>query len=182
MSNQQNIDIFFQNFLHRVEAVNERLPGIIGTEVINSALDNFKDESFFGEKWPARKDKKKNTRKLLVKTGQLQRSPRIVRSQPGLVRVGSDVAYAAVHNNGEEINRAARSETFIRNRHKTGKKGKMFGGMGAFSKGTTPGQGQTYKAYSYSMPTRKFLGSHPKLKVKLEQIIKDEFITELKSI
>ncbi|WP_164126098.1 phage virion morphogenesis protein [Sphingobacterium luzhongxinii] len=181
MSNQQNIDAFFQNFLQKVEAVNQRLPDIIGTEVINSTLDNFKDESFFGQKWPARKDKK-NTRKLLIKTGTLQRSPRIVRSQPGLVTVGSDVPYAAVHNNGEEINRAARSETFIRNRYKTGKKGKMFGGMGAFRNGTTLGQGQTYKAYSYSMPMRKFLGSHPKLKAKLEQTIRDEFITELKSI
>lgn len=181
MSNQQNIDAFFQNFLRKVEAVNQRLPDIVGTEVINSTLDNFKDEAFFGEKWPARKDKK-NKRKLLVKSGALQRSPRVVRSQPGLVSFGSDLPYASIHNNGGEINRAARSETFIRNRYKTGKKGKMFGGMGAFSKGTTPGQGQTYKASSYNMPMRKFLGSHPKLKVKLEQIIKDEFITELKSI
>ncbi|HMR18392.1 MAG TPA: hypothetical protein PKA53_03750, partial [Sphingobacterium sp.] len=76
------------------------------------------------------------------------------------------------------INRAARSETFIRNRHTTGKKGKMFGGMGAFKKGTTPGQGQTYKAYSITMPVRKFLGPHPKLKQHLETVIKDEFIKE----
>lgn len=175
MSNQQNIDAFFQNFLHRVEAVNQRLPDIVGTEVINSTLDNFKTESFFGDKWPKRKDKK-NTRKLLINTGTLQRSPRIVRSQPGLVVVGSDVPYAAVHNNGGEINRNARSETFIRNRYKTGKK------KGAFKRGTTLGQGFTFKASTYNMPMRKFLGSHPKLKTHLEQVIKEEFINELKGI
>lgn len=176
MSNSQNISNFFQNLQQRIVAVNQRLPDIIGTEVINSAVDNFRDESFFGDKWPARKDKK-NTRKLLVKSGALQRSPRIVASQPGLVVVGSDISYAAVHNNGGEINRNARSETFTRNRYKTGKK------KGAFKRGTTlGGQGFTFKASSYNMPMRKFLGTHPKLKVQLEQVIKEEIIKELNSI
>ncbi|WP_144243354.1 phage virion morphogenesis protein [Sphingobacterium sp. ML3W] len=179
MSNQQNIEQFFAQFQAKVNSVQQRLPDIIGTEVVNSSLDNFRSESFFGNKWPVRKDKK-NTRKLLVKTGALQRSPRIVSSMIGHVVVGSDIPYASVHNNGDMINRAARSETFIRNRYKTGKKGKMFGGMGAFSKGTTAGQGQSYKAYSYSMPIRKFLGSHPKLKSHLEAVIKQEFTNEFK--
>jgi len=171
MSNQQNIEAFFQAFQQKVDAINQRLPDIIGTEVVNSALDNFRDESYFGEKWKPRKDRK-NTRKLLVKTGALQRSPRIVRSQPGLVVVGSDVPYAAVHNNGGTIDRTARSETFVRNRFKRGTK------KGLFRKGTTLGQGFTFKAYSYSMPQRQFLGPHPKLKAHLQQVIKDEFTKE----
>ncbi len=178
MSNQQNIDAFFADFTRRVEEVKRILPDIVGTEVVNSAQDNFRTESFFGEKWPARKDKK-NKRKLLVKTGALQRSPRIIQSMPGLVSVGSDVPYAEVHNEGGVINRSARSETFIRNRYKTGKKGEMFGGMGAFRKGTTAGKGQTYKAYSYSMPMRKFLGNHPKLKRHLEDTIKEVVLEKL---
>lgn len=176
MSNSQNIDIFFQNFRQRVEAVNQRLPNIIGTEVINSVIDNFRDESFFGDKWPARQNKK-NTRKLLIKSGNLQRSPRIVRSQPGLVVVGSDIPYAALHNNGGEINRNARSETFTRNRLKKGKN------KGRFTRGTNPNkQGFTFKASSYNMPMRKFLGAHPKLKAQLETVIKTEFINELNNI
>lgn len=179
MNNQQNIQEYFREFQRKVDAVQQRLPAIIGTEVVNSALDNFRSESYFGEKWQPRKDKK-NKRKLLIKTGALQRSPRVITSMIGHVTVGSDIEYASVHNNGETINRAARSETFVRNRYKTGDKGKMFGGMGAFKKGTTPGQGQTYKAYSYSMPTRKFLGPHPKLKRHLEQEIKKEYENEFK--
>ncbi|SMG35597.1 phage virion morphogenesis protein [Sphingobacterium psychroaquaticum] len=175
MSNQQNIEQFFHAFQQKIEQAQQRLPDIIGTEVLNSALDNFRDESFFGDKWPARKDKK-NTRKLLVKTGALQRSPRVIRSQPGLVTVGSDVPYASVHNNGEEISRNARSETFIRNRHTKGKK------KGLFSRGITRGQGFSFKAYTYSMPRRRFFGAHPKLKEHLQQIIKEEFQNALKGI
>lgn len=175
MSNQQNIADFFADFERRVNYVKEALPEIVGTEVVNSALDNFKTESYFGEKWQERKDKK-NKRKILVgKTGDLRRSPRIITSSPGLVNVGSDVPYAEVHNDGGKINRASRSETFVRNRFKTGTK------KGKFKKGTTDGQGQTYKAYSYSMPTRKFLGPHPKLKAHLQETIKDFTFEHLKN-
>lgn len=173
MSNQQNIEQFFQAFQRRIEAVNQKLPGIIGTEVINSATDNFRSESYFGKKWPKRKDKK-NTRKLLVKTGTLQRSPRIIRSQPGLIAVGSDVPYAPIHNNGGNINRAARSETFVRHRYKSGKR------KGLFKRGTTTGQGFTFKNYSINMPRRQFLGAHPKLKSSLQNIIKEEIESAFK--
>lgn len=166
MSNQQNIADFFKDFERRVNYVKEALPEIVGTEVVNSALDNFKTESYFGEKWKERKDKK-NKKKLLVNTGTLQRSPRVILSSPGMVTVGSDVPYAEVHNDGGMISRASRSETFIRNRYKNGSK------KGRFKKGTTDGQGQTYKAYSYSMHMRKFLGPHPKLKAHLQETIKD---------
>lgn len=151
------------------------LPDLIAVETVNSALDNFKTESFFGEKWPERKDKK-NRRKLLVKTGRLQRSPRVIMSSVGHVVVGSDVPYADVHNNGETIRRASRSETFVRNRYKIGSK------KGKFKRGTTTGQGLSFRAYSYSMPMRKFLGPHPKLKTELEKIIKQEFIKRINRI
>lgn len=179
MSNQQNIDLFFQQFAHRMQTVQQKLPTVIGTEVVNSALDNFKSESYFGEKWQPRKDRK-NKRKLLVRTGQLLRSPRIVRSSPGMVVVGSDVPYSAIHNNGGATNRAARSETFVRNRYKTGAKGRMFGGMGAFKKGTTAGRGQTYKSYVINMPRRQFLGAHPHLQKRLKNIIKQEVLDTFK--
>lgn len=167
MSNQQNIDVFFQQFAHRIQAAQQKLPDIIGTEVINSAADNFREEAYFGEKWKPRKDKR-NKRKLLVKSGILHRSPRVVRSQPGLVIVGSDVPYAAIHNDGGSINRAARSETFVRNRVKRGAR------KGSFRRGTTAGRGQTYRSYTINMPRRRFLGAHPVLKKKLEGVIKQE--------
>src|SRR5690606_31097120 len=121
MSNQQNIEQFFSEFTRKVEAVQQRLPDILGTEVVNSAADNFKDESYFGHKRPKRRHKK-NPRKLLAKTRTLHRSPRTIRSPPGLVVVRSDVPDAAIHNTGGNINRAARSETLVRHRYRTGKR------------------------------------------------------------
>ena len=167
------IDAFFEKFMHKVDEFEQILPEVIGTEVVNSTLDNFKDEAFFGEKWRPRKSKK-NTKRILVDTGILRRSVTILRSQPGLVVVGSEVPYARVHNDGGVINRAARSETFTRNRHQRGKLGKMFGGMGAFRKGTITGQGQTYKTYTINMPARKFLGDHPNLRTILMKAINTE--------
>jgi len=180
MNNQQNIDAFFTQFAQKVQNVQQRLANIIGTEVVNASLDNFRTESFEGQKWPARKDKK-NRRKLLVKTGALQRSVRIVSSSLTRITVGSDLPYAEIHNNGGIINRAARTEMFIRNRHQRGRLGKLFGGKGAFRRDTKPGKGTTYKSYTINMPQRRFLGSSPRLKNHLQGIIKEEFLNEFKN-
>lgn len=174
MSNQQNIEQFFKAFTQRVQQVQQQLPGIIGTEVVNSALDNFKKESFEDNKWPARKDKN-NNRKLLIKSGTLRRSISILSQGQSRVTVGSTLPYAAVHNYGGTINRAARSETFTRNRHKRGVK------KGLFRRGTVQQQqGFTFKAYSYSMPKRQFLGATPKLKQHLENVIREELTKAFK--
>jgi hypothetical protein len=69
----------------------------------------------------------------------------------------------------------ARTETFVRNRYKRGAKGKMFGGMGAFKKGTVAGQGQTYKEYSVKMPQRQYMGES----AYLTKIIGRKITTEL---
>lgn len=178
MNNKQNIDQFFDQFFQRLQQVQQHLPDIVGTETVNSALDNFKDQSFEGEKWPARKDKK-NKRPLLVNRGILRRSVGIMAKGHNWVSAGSPLVHASIHNYGGTINRAERSELFTRNRHKKGKLGKMFGGMGAFRKGTSPGKGMTFKAYSISMPRRQFLGATPKLKMHLENVIKEEIVKAL---
>ena len=179
MNNQQNIDSFFQRFQDKLTEAQKDANHHIEVTVVNSVLDNFRTESYFGDQWAKRKDKK-NTRKLLVKSGILYRSVGVLRSQPGLVVIGSQIPYASVHNNGETINRASRSETFVRNRYKNGTRGKMFGGMGAFKKGTSPGKGQTYRAYSHSMPQRRFLGPHPILIEELKTVLSQNFTLKLK--
>lgn len=177
MDNKQKIEAYFKEFARRVQMVQDRLPAEVGNLVVNHTLDNFKTESFEGQAWKARKNKK-NTKALLIGSGNLRRSVRVITSTPASVTIGSDVPYAAVHNNGGTINRASRSETFVRNRYKSGVKGKMFGGMGAFKKGTTPGKGLTFKAYSIGMPPRKFLGITPKLTVEIKTTINAEFEKE----
>jgi len=179
MDNRQNIDTFFREFLNNVESAQKEANIHVEVLLKNTTLENFRSESFFGEQWQPRKDRK-NTRKLLVKSGILYRSVDILRSQPGLVVIGSQIPYAGIHNNGGTINRAARSETFVRNRYRKGPKSKMFGGMGAFRKGTSQGRGQTYRAYSVSMPRRRFIGPHPILLQKLRETLGEALTLRLR--
>jgi phage gpG-like protein len=165
--NTQRIELFFKQVTDRIDRVHQDLPKVIGNEAVNFAIDNLEKQSWEGKPWAKRKSKKDTGRALLVKSGRLKRSPRVISSAPGKVTVGSDVPYAAVHNNGGSIERSARSETFVRNRYTRGEKGKMFGGMGAYKKGTSAGQGLTFKAYGYQMPERRFLGASPQLKRRL---------------
>lgn len=179
MNNQQTIDLFFRDFQDRALEAERDVRHTVEAILLDTTLENFQKSAFFGEKWKARKSKKK-THKLLLDTEALRDSVKIMRSQPGMVVIGSQSRYAAIHNYGGKISRAARSETFVRNRHQKGKLGKMFGGMGAFSKGTTPGRGQSIRAHSISMPKRQFLGSHPQLIQKLEEGIREVFLSKFK--
>jgi hypothetical protein len=96
--------------------------------------------------------------------------------------VWATVPYAKIQNDGGTITRAAQSERFIRPRATKGKRGKMFGGMGAFRKITgaeqfnryrSPAQGQSYKAYSITIPRRRYLGNSPAVRQVVRQAIID---------
>lgn len=117
----------------------------------------WRDDTF--KPWAKRKrtDKRRPGRAILMDRGRLRSSIRARVSGPDVI-FGTDVPYARIHNEGGTIKRHARSELFVRNRYKRGAKGKMFGGMGAFKKGTTPGKGMTFRAHEVRMPKRQFMG------------------------
>jgi phage gpG-like protein len=169
MSN--NVNGIFNQIRNQLERKLSQLPAIVGNEVVNYSLDAFEKQSWEGKAWDKRKSKKDTGRALLVKSARLKRSIRIIRSTLNSVTVGTDVPYARVHNEGERINRQARSETFVRNRYLKGPKSKMFGGMGAFKKGTKEGEGLSFKAYSYNMPQRQFLGNTPALRARIRKVV-----------
>lgn len=105
--------------------------------------------------WKKRKgaDKKGKGRAIMIKSGRLRNSLR-GRVMGNDVIWGTDVPYAKVHNEGGEITRYARSELFVRNRSKKGK----------FKRGTTAGQGFTFKGSSRRMPQRQFMGDSQHLR------------------
>lgn len=150
----------------KLNAALDGLPLVLAKAAVNWTLENYKKQQWNGTAWPGRKKETSKTRgrALLVQSGRLRR---------GIQVVGEDafgvlgVPYARIHNEGGRINKAARSETFVRNRYKVGKKGKMFGGMGAFKKGTTKGKGLSFREHSVGMPQRKFIGNSPALRQHL---------------
>ena len=174
MSNyQQKIDQAFAKFKSNIDELQRILPQVLANEAVDDVLNNFDTESFNGMKW--QETKSKDGRKILVRRGFLKRSVQVYGTSNNGFKLGSDLPYAAVHNNGLTIKRARRSETFQRNRVKKGnlKKGIK---KGQFAKGTSNGQGFSFKAYSFKMPMRKFIGETVALRVKLYRTAKQEYL------
>lgn len=77
---------------------------VAGELIVNESLQNFKNESYEGKKWKKREGEEEQDRKkrraLLVKSGRLRRSVRVVKIEGKRVIVGSDVPYAQRHNEG----------------------------------------------------------------------------------
>ena len=152
MNNQEKINAWFARFEHRM---NEVVPNIIAETANEHYRGSFTRKSWDNSPWAqTKKPNKKGT--LMVRTpGGLASTIRPSTVSPSRVTISagsSKVSYARVHNEGGLVTRAARSETFVRNRNS--KRGKV----GQFKRGTTRGQGFTFKAYRYNMPKRQFMG------------------------
>lgn len=81
------------------------LPIKVGDTAILFIKSRFREQAWADtatQPWRVRKYNGKNSRgrALLVKSGRLRRSFRIIRVSPNSVTVGSDVPYAAIHNDG----------------------------------------------------------------------------------
>lgn len=84
------------------------LPKLIGAEAVSFAKDNFRKQGFHDvtlKRWKPRKRgaPRNKGRALLVDTGRLKRSVRVTRITPKKVHIGSNVAYAKIHNEGGTV-------------------------------------------------------------------------------
>lgn len=176
-----DFDNKLNNFFSKLDnAMKKKAPNIIARTAVEDFKANFTRKSFDGIPWAPYKNKKREPRKgsLMMRNNNLFASikPSLISSNEVHITAGGQKApYAKIHNEGGLINRAARSETFIRNRHTKGKLGKMFGGMGAFRKGTTSGKGLTFKAYTINIPKRQFMGKSNTLLNALKNDFKKNF-------
>lgn len=119
----------FLDLRKKLDAALKALPKKVGTMAVNEFQDSFKKQGWEGQRWKevkrrlpiGRKTGKRSsrliyrkgsdrTRGILIGSGRLWRSPRIIRIVSYSVSVGTDVPYAAVHNNGL---RAGRGSGFI---------------------------------------------------------------------
>jgi phage gpG-like protein len=164
MSNIENINLWFDQFDRKFSA----FPTIIAETAVEHFQERFTQENWEGVGWQKRKDKEPH--RLLMKSRNLFRSIHPSEVTPQLVRIraGSpQVPYAQIHNEGGVIQKKARKENFVRNRYKKGPKSKAFGGMGLFKKGTTPGEGLSFKAHSVTIPKRQFMGPSSMLNTRI---------------
>ena len=173
MKNQESITIHFKG---KREYFSKRVPAIVSEEAITYAKDRFSmnQKNYDGKAWPAwsKRYKPKGGSLLVGKTAALVNSiqEKEATAERVIVTAGnSKVPYAQIHNQGGTITRAARSETFSRNRYSRGKK------KGSFKRGTTAGKGFTFKQTTITMPKRQFLGFGRELKTQMTNRLVNDF-------
>lgn len=142
----------------------------IGAEAVNFALDNFKNQGFTGaafQPWPPRKNPTawgtapaRASRSLLVDSGTLKGSIRVLRSNAEEVVIGTDVPYAKAHNEGF--------------------KGQVVQEVKAF----TRRNGQSVKAFTrtinQNIPQRQFIGDSPYLMQRAKRMFISIMMKQLK--
>lgn len=151
----------------KFRSVMVRLPVLIGNLAVNFTLDNFRRQGFLGntfERWAPRrrgwkKDRRPN-RNILVNTGRLRRSVRIVSVTPYSVVIGSDVKYARAHNEGMRIGQIQSVKAHTRKN-------------GADVKAHT-------RKIDQNIPRRRFMGNSPYLNASIRRTVTAEFMKELK--
>ncbi len=163
MDNKQKLTDFFNRFNQYFD---EQVPVIIAETANEVFRESFVKKEFDGKAWPAlNKSYKPKSGTMMVRSSNLVNSirPTTISPQKVIMSAGSSkVPYARVHNEGDQISRVARSETFMRNRVKKGIN------KGRFKRGATNNtQGYSFKAYKYSMPQRQFMGYSKELNQRI---------------
>lgn len=167
----------FAGQLQAFKRFKDAYPRFVGNMAVNFYKDSFKRQGFIENSSVKRWDKRKNDSKgkgraILVKTGRLRRSIRIIRSGMGYVVVGTDVPYAKIHNEGGVIRTTQSVGSYNRKAHKRTWKGKRQNVSAA-----------TISAHkrrvNTEIPQRQFIGASPFLirrimmntEYKLKQIL-----------
>lgn len=160
----------------RLKIILPRLPYKIGTIMVNFSKDRFIAQNWVDEgyqMWPRRKMNKRNRgRAILVKTGRLRRSIRIISVSRNYVTIGSDVPYAQAHNEGFTGSVSVRQHK----RRRTGK-AEVFSIKSRKKKNVKVDLGDLYvKSHSrqMSLPQRQFMGPSRMLSNRLTREIEKE--------
>jgi phage gpG-like protein len=158
--------------------VRQQLPGVLGTVAVNYFKDSFRRQGWRDRAlthWAKRKDdKKKNKgRAILVKSGRLRNSIRVIMSTPARIEVGTSVPYAAAHNEGFQGTVNVRSHT--REKYKKVKEQYTTRTGKVASKTSRMSTGNTYKVRSHTrqmnLPQRQFMGESEVLSMKIDQTV-----------
>lgn len=141
----------------------------MGVEAKNHFIRNFSRQGFLDETidpWQKRKSKKSSGHGILIKSGDLRRSIKVLKRNRKGITVGSDLPYAQVHNEGGVINRKQRSNSinFKINKNGTSRFAKK--------KNANFQMDVTIGAHSFKMPKRQFIGNSSFLTKKLTNILR----------
>jgi len=128
---------------------------VVGRIDVNFYKDSVKRQGYIDkglERWEKRKRPDRG-RAVMVKSGRLRRSIRVIRVTPGAVTVGTDVPYGKIHNQGGTINHPGGSPyLFIGNRI-------VYIRKTTAARRTAEGKHVSYtKPHAIKIPRRQFMG------------------------
>ena len=159
MASLQNIETLLQQRLQK--ALGE-LPLVVGNEAVNWVKQNFRRQGYPDRSLTPWKPRKANSRRnagrgILIGTGRLSRSTRIISTARLQVNIGTDVPYAKAHNEGVDKVVTVKSHS----RKKTGNIRISSGRTGEFKTKKGIVGSTIVKAHQRSMhlPKRQFIGN-----------------------
>ena len=171
------------------------LPYKAGVIMVAYSKDRFKYSNWidvYPENWQRRSRKKPWTNKgkapnnagraLLIQTGRLRRSIRIVSTTANSVTIGSDVPYAQVHNDGLRVQATQRVRAFVRMNRKRDQSNVVAGKQTTKStriKFTKNASGISHvsehtRKMNFKMPRRRFMGESKYLANQISRMIAAE--------
>ncbi len=176
MSNDLGKD--FAAFQKKVEQALTKLPVLAANEARNFFLDSWKRKAWRDTTTEPWKPRAKETRKskgkgILIGTGRLRSSIRVVRADWNSIVVGTDVPYASVHNDGFNgtYTRTASRHAKIKGSYK------RLGDEKSKSRKMSI-RGVTHQEHQ-NIPRRRFMGDSAYLNKKIDKLFLDE-LTKIK--
>jgi len=170
----------FYDMLDRIEKASKKIPRLAAIEARNFSVNRFKAQNWIGDTtqpWPKRKANrsKRKGRAILIKSGRLRRSIRIIHVDQQRAVIGTDVPYAQIHNEGFRGQETVKAHT--RNLTTTSREG-----TGVYSIKTKRERTKRVKTISgqtqvksftrnMNMPKRQFIGASPFLEKKLNRLM-----------
>lgn len=161
------------------------LPNEVAVLAVRFSKERFRDQAWYDENkeaWKARKQRrqggKRKSQTILVNTGRLKRSIRKIKADQNEVKIGTDVPYAEIHNNGGKITASANVKSYTkkahtRKAHTRSRKGNVE------SVAAQNVSSHRIKAHRRKMnttiPQRQFIGNSAKLARDIEKLIVDRF-------
>lgn len=166
----------FEQQIDKLSKLYPVLPKKAGILAVNFFKNRFRKGSWLDkteEKWEKRKRKSSTNRGILIKSGRLKRSIRVVKTTPNSITIGTNVPYAQIHNEGGSINTSAKIKAHTRQAHTRKRRGRTESVKEYKVKAHT-------RKISIKMPQRQFMGTSNALDNKIEDMLVNEINNCLK--
>lgn len=164
------------------------LPYKVGVIMVAFSKDRFKYSNWidnYTEPWQRRSRKKQWTNKgkvknntgraLLVQSGRLRRSIRIVNTTSSSVTIGSDAPYAAVHNDGLRVNTTQRVRAHVRMNRKRDQYATPSGRRKAVKQASGISHVKEHTRHmNFKMTRRRFMGESRYSTMQINRLITTE--------